>query len=94
MHFRFCAMSGNAQNRSFEKIRHQRIRFLGYMFTKNRHQSEIWHARCSGMVLHYNILYVFLKILKIFDSVESYIEISVFSFGCEKKIGGNTRSPF
>ena len=36
-HFYFCSMSINAQNRSLKKMRHQRIRFLGYMFAKNRY---------------------------------------------------------
>ena len=36
-HFYFCAMYRNASIRSLKKWRHQRLRFLGYMFVKYRH---------------------------------------------------------
>ena len=36
-HFHFCAMPKNGQNLSLKKWRHQRIRYLGYMFVKNEY---------------------------------------------------------
>ena len=36
-HFYYSPMSRNGPNHSLKKWRHQRIRFFGYMFAKNRH---------------------------------------------------------
>ena len=52
-HFYYCPMSRNAPNHSLKKWRHQWIRFLVYMFAKNRHHPEIQHALCPGTGLQH-----------------------------------------
>ena len=63
-HLYFCAMPKNAENRNLKKGCHPRMRFLGYMFAKNRYinlKSGIPDVRPG----FYNIIYVFLN-FKIF----------------------------
>ena len=85
-HF-YCAMSSNAPNRSLEKWHNQRIRFLGYMFAKNRY-INLKFGMFYAQPLFYN-MYAFLEIWK--KGFCSYIKVSVFFDFGGKNIFGEIR---
>ena len=82
-HFHLCATSRNAHHWSLMKWRHQRVRFLGYTFAKNRY-INLKFGMLDVRIWFYDMFSVCVEILKFLDFNKKYKNQSLGVCVCVK----------
>ena len=91
--FYLCAMSRNTRNRSLKNdVINGYLRFLGYIFAKNRYTNLKFGNLACDMPRHNSTTYcTFWNILKNLDFVKRYIKIPFFNILLIKTISWKIR---